>query len=60
MGKNGAKIKISLDLVENLRTSQFEGDEYESDKDIFQSFNQNLNLGKLVPKLKSVVFTFKI
>ena len=29
--KNGLKIKISLDLIENLYTSQFEGAEYESE-----------------------------
>ena len=27
----GPKIKIFLDLLKNLRTSQFEGVEYESD-----------------------------
>ena len=31
MGANLPKIKISLDLLKNLQTSQFEGAEYESD-----------------------------
>ena len=31
MGKNSPKIKIWLDLLENLHTGQFEGAEYESD-----------------------------
>ena len=29
MGKNSPKIKISLDVLENLHPSQFEGAEYE-------------------------------
>ena len=31
MVENVPKIKISLDLLKNLHTSQFEGAEYESD-----------------------------
>ena len=50
----GAKIKTSSDLMEMCEyTSQFEGAEYTSDKSIIRLFIQNLNLGKLFPKLKS-------
>ena len=30
MDKNGSKIKISLDVLDNLHTGQLEGAEYES------------------------------
>ena len=30
MGKNGSEIKISLDILDNLHTSQLDGAEYES------------------------------
>ena len=30
MDKNGSKIKISLDILDNLHVSQLEGTEYES------------------------------
>ena len=30
MDKNGSKIKILLDILDNLHTSQLEGAEYES------------------------------
>ena len=30
MNKNGSKIKISLDILDNLHTSQLEGAGYES------------------------------
>ena len=30
MNKNDSKIKISLDILDNLHTSQLEGAEYES------------------------------
>ena len=30
MDKNGSKIKISLDILDNLHASQFERAEYES------------------------------
>ena len=29
MDKNGSKIKISLDILDNLHTSQLEGTEYQ-------------------------------
>ena len=34
MNKNGSKIKISLDILDNSHTSQLEGAEYESGIDI--------------------------
>ena len=47
------KIKILLDLLENVYASQFESAEYESDIGTLRFFIQNLDLGKLVLKLKS-------
>ena len=35
MDKNGSKIKILLDILDNLHTSQLEGTEYES---VFKDF----------------------
>ena len=48
MDKNGPNIKISLDLLENLHTSQFQGAKRDSDIGIYL----NLNLSNLVAKLK--------
>ena len=42
-----------IGLPENLHSRHFEGVEYKSDIDILRFFIQNLNLGKLVPKIKS-------
>ena len=47
-------IKIKSDLLEYVNTSQLEGTEYESDTGILRFFIQNLNLGKLVQKLKPI------
>ena len=40
-------------LKRHQYTSHYEGAEYESDIGVLQFFTQNLNLGKLVPKLNS-------
>ena len=49
--KIGPKIQISLDLLENLYTSQFQSAKYESDIVILIVYIYKINLGKLVPKL---------
>ena len=36
MGKNGSKMKILLDLLENLHTNQFEDTEYEFEIDVLR------------------------
>ena len=48
-----AKIKTSSDLFENMYPSQLEGAKCEPDIGIYLFFIQKVNLGKLVPKLKS-------
>ena len=38
MSKNGPKMKILLDLLENLHTSQFEDTEYEFEIDVLRLY----------------------
>ena len=52
LGKNGAKTKISSDLLENLYSSQFKNAEDELGIDILRFDIWNLHLGKLASLLK--------
>ena len=52
--------KILSDLFENVYTSQFAVGDFESNIDILKFFLQNLNLGKLVLKLKYSSIYLKI
>ena len=49
----GPKFKTLTDLLENLHSTNLEGAECRSEMDILQHFIQNLNLSKLVLKVKS-------
>ena len=51
-GQISLKTKASSDLLESWHSRYFEGAEYKADMGILRFFIQNLNLEKLVSKLK--------
>ena len=53
LGKNGPKFKTLPDLLENLHSRNLEGVECRFNMNILGYFIQNLNLDKLILKLKS-------